>query len=132
MTGSYLAKLTATPTEPKGPPISVGVGCAKAETGAEARSGAIFGFSSFKVGNCSDLIIWPTKPEVLRMDNVDSKNVTFVNSTLIYNGGKLKLDNVRFINCTFQVSDAFASNQNVIKLLSAALSGQRINLELTD
>ena len=64
-------------------------------------------------------------------DNVDSKNVTFVNCALIYNGGKLKLENVRFVNCTFQVSDAYANNENVLKLLSAALSGQPINLELT-
>ena len=64
------------------------------------------------------------------LDTIDSKNATFVNFALIYNGGKLRLENVRFINCTFGVSDS--TNLNVLKLLSAALSGQPINLELSD
>jgi hypothetical protein len=127
-----LTALTATPADPKAPTITVGVACAQFRNGAEARVSAILGFGSgFNLGNCSDLVIWPTKPEVLHLDSVDGKNVTFVNSTLVYNGGKLKLENVRFINCTFQVSDAYARNQNVLRLLSAALSGQPINLELT-
>lgn len=127
----HINTLTATPTDPKGPPISIDVGCAKATNGAEAKSGAIFGFAGFTVGNCSDLVICPTKPGVLQLDSVDSKNVTFVNGTLIYNGGNLKLDNVRFVNCTFQIPVASARNQNVHKLLAAGLTGQPINLELT-
>lgn len=131
LTVTHITTLTGTPTDPKGPPIAVDVGCAKAINGAEARTGNIFGFAGFTVSNCADLVISPAKPEVLHLDNVDSRNVTFVNCALIYNGGKLKLENVRFVNCTFQVSDAYANNENVLKLLSAALSGQPINLELT-
>lgn len=131
MTSFHINTLTATPTDPKGPPITIDVGCAKATNGAEAKSGAIFGFAGFTVGNCSDLVISPTKPEVLQLDSVDSKNVTFVNGTLIYNGGNLKLDNVRFVNCTFQIPVAYARNQNVHKLLEAGLTGQPINLDLT-
>jgi hypothetical protein len=123
--------VTGTPTDPKGPPIAYGTGCATPPiAGADADSGNIFGFAVIRVENCADLVIWPTKPEVLRLDNLNSKNVTFVNMVLEYNGGRLKLENVRFINCTFQVSDAYTNNPNVLKLLAAALSGQRINLEL--
>jgi hypothetical protein len=130
LTVTHIDTLTATPTDPAGPPVTVNVGCAEARNGSEGRSGAIFVFSGFTVGNCSDVVISPTKPEVLHLDNVDSKNVTFVNSTLIYNGGKLKLENVRFVNCTFRVSAEYSNDQNVLQLLRAALSGERINLEL--
>ena len=129
---THIETLTAAPTDPKGPPISVEVGCAKAMDGAEGRSGAIFGFAGFTVRNCADVVISPAKPEILHLDNVDSKNVTFANSTLIYNGGTLKLENVRFINCTFQISEAYANNQNVLKLLTTALNGQSITLEVSD
>jgi hypothetical protein len=127
---NHITTLLGTPTDPKGPPISIDVGRANVANGAEARSGNVFGFGSFTIGNCADLVLSPTKPEVLRLDTIDSKNATFVNFALIYNGGKLRLENVRFINCTFGVSDS--TNLNVLKLLSAALSGQPINLELSD
>ena len=91
----------------------------------------IFGFAGFNVDNCSDVVVWPAKPALLPLDNVDGKNATFVNCTLRYLGGKLTLENVRFINCTFQVAVAYGRNQNVVQLLSAALTAQSITLELT-
>jgi hypothetical protein len=37
------------------------------------------------------------------LDGVEWKDVTFVNSRIRYRGGDLKLDNVHFVNCTFEV-----------------------------
>lgn len=126
-----ITTLTATPTEPKGPPISLTLGCAERRTGGEARLLGIFGFSGFNLANCSDVVVWPAKPAILQLDKVDGKNATFVNCALVYNGGKLTLDNVRFVNCAFQISAAYGRNQNVLQLLTAALTGQPIHLELT-
>jgi hypothetical protein len=77
------------------------------------------------------LVIWPLNAEVIRLDNLDGKNVTFANTTLTYDGGKLRLENARFINCKFQVSDAYAKNGNILQFLNAALTGQPINIELS-
>jgi len=126
-----ITTLNATPTEPKGPPISLAIGCAEGRSGGKAQLHGIFGFGGFDLGNCSDVVVWPAKPVILHLDNVEGKNATFVNCTLTYNGGKLTLENVRFVNCIFQMSDAYARNQNVLQLLTAALTGQPIHLELT-
>jgi hypothetical protein len=127
-----MTTLNATPTEPKGPPISLTIGCAEGRTGGKARLQGIFGFGGFDVGNCQDVVVWPAKPIVLHLDNVDGKNATFVNCTLTYNGGKLTLENVRFVNCIFQMSDTYARNHNVLQLLTAALTGQPIHLALAN
>ena len=126
-----ITTLNATLTEPKGPPISLAIGCAEGRSGGKAQLHGIFGFGGFDLGNCSDVVVWPAKPVILHLDNVEGKNATFVNCTLTYNGGKLTLENVRFVNCIFQMSDAYARNQNVLQLLTAALTGQPIHLELT-
>lgn len=39
-----------------------------------------------------------------RLDGTSFKNVTFVNCRILYDDGWLNLENVRFINCTFDVS----------------------------
>lgn len=126
-----ITTLNATPTEPKGPPISLAIGCAEGRSGGKAQLHGIFGFGGFDLGNCSDVVVWPAKPVILHLDNLEGKNATFVNCTLTYNGGKLTLENVRFVNCIFQMPDTYARNQNVLQLLTAALTGQPIHLELT-
>ena len=118
---TYLTTLTATPTEPKGPPISVGVGCAKPRSGAEARSGAIFGFGGFSVGNCADLVIWPTKPEVLHLDNVDSKNVTFSNYALVQTATGGRLPEMRG-------TDGFTCEAERVETLNGTCRSQRESL----
>jgi hypothetical protein len=40
------------------------------------------------------------------LDGVEWKDVTFVNSRIRYRGGDLKLDNVRFVHCTFEVPES--------------------------
>lgn len=37
------------------------------------------------------------------LDGIEWKNVAFVNSRIRYRGGELRLDNVHFVNCTFEV-----------------------------
>lgn len=37
------------------------------------------------------------------LDGIEWKDVTFVNSRIRYRGGDLKLDNVHFVHCTFEV-----------------------------
>jgi hypothetical protein len=39
------------------------------------------------------------------LDGVEWKDVVFVNSRVRYRGGDLKLDNVRFVHCTFEVPE---------------------------
>jgi hypothetical protein len=41
---------------------------------------------------------------VLNLDNTYARKVIFINSRIIYNGGPIKLDDVYFINCTFEMS----------------------------
>jgi hypothetical protein len=36
------------------------------------------------------------------LDGITWKNVTFVNTHISYDGGDLHLENVRFVNCTFE------------------------------
>jgi hypothetical protein len=126
-----ITTLNTTPADPKEPPISLSIGCAEGRSGGKAQLQGIFGFGGFDLGNCPDVVVWPAKPVVLHLDNVDGKNATFVNCTLTYNGGKLTLENVRFVNCIFQISDAYAGNHNVLKLLTTVLTGEPIHLELT-
>lgn len=45
------------------------------------------------------------------LDGVEWKDVVFVNSTIRYRGGDLKLENVRFVNCTFQVPESNRGSQ---------------------
>ena len=40
------------------------------------------------------------------LDGVEWKDVVFVNSRVRYRGGDLKLDNVRFVHCTFEVPES--------------------------
>jgi len=40
------------------------------------------------------------------LDGVEWKDVTFVNSRVRYRGGDLKLDNVHFVHCTFEVPES--------------------------
>jgi hypothetical protein len=37
------------------------------------------------------------------LDGVEWKDVTFVNSRIRYHGGDLKMENVHFVHCTFEV-----------------------------
>jgi hypothetical protein len=37
------------------------------------------------------------------LDGIEWRNVTFVNSRIRYHGGDLRLENVHFVNCTFEV-----------------------------
>jgi hypothetical protein len=39
------------------------------------------------------------------LDGISWKNVLFVNSRILYRGGPLMLNNVTFINCTFEVEN---------------------------
>jgi hypothetical protein len=38
------------------------------------------------------------------LDDMHLKNVVIRNAFVVYNGGKLELENVYFINCTFQIA----------------------------
>jgi len=40
------------------------------------------------------------------LDGVEWKDVTFVNARVRYHGGDLKLDNVHFVHCTFEVPES--------------------------
>jgi hypothetical protein len=58
-----------------------------------------------------------TAPEGTVLDGFFLDNVTFENATIVYKGGSLRLQNVRFIHCRFVVSD---SPQGRLFLLAAA------------
>jgi hypothetical protein len=45
------------------------------------------------------------------LDGVQWKDVVFVNSRVRYHGGDLKLDNVHFVHCTFEVPESSRGTQ---------------------
>lgn len=130
----YLTTLTATPDH--GAPYRVNIGCVEGKSGGEARLNGVADFGGdfgwgLTLGNCSDMAFWPQEPVTLSLDNVVANGITFVNCTFVYKGGKLLLDNARFVNCTFEISAAYAKNRNVLAFLQNALAGQSINLQLS-
>jgi len=48
------------------------------------------------------LIISSAPGTSIYLDYFRFKNVVFINSSIQYDGGDLVMDNVRFVNCTFQ------------------------------
>lgn len=59
------------------------------------------------------------------LDGIEWKNVTFVNVHIVYAGGPLMLENVRFVNCTFEVPH----NQQGIDVVDyAALSASSLTI----
>jgi len=128
----HIVPLTVTPTEPRGPTFHVNVGCELGayKEGAEAHLYGIFSFAGPRMTDCVDLVLWPVDKVVVPLDNVDGKNATLVNCALTYSGGNLKLENVRFANCVFQISAAHARDKNVLQFLRAAMTGEPISLDL--
>jgi hypothetical protein len=132
---NFLTTLTFTPEHRA--PYKMNVGCVEGRTGGgKAHLGVIGSGDNFggtlNLENCSDIVAWPEEePKLLLLDSVDAENATYVNCPLSYEGGRLSVKNVRFVNCTFQISAAYAKNRNVLLFLTAALTGQPITLELT-
>ena len=59
------------------------------------------------------------------LDGIEWKNVTFVNVHIVYAGGPLMLENVRFVNCTFEIPH----NQHGIEVVDyAALSATSLTI----
>lgn len=59
------------------------------------------------------------------LDGVEWKDVTFVNSRIRYHGGDLKLDNVHFVHCTFEVPE---SDRGAQLAGYATLEGSPLNI----
>jgi hypothetical protein len=120
-----------------GVPYMLNVGCTQGREGGKAHL-SVFGSgdsgfgSNMALGNCSDFVVWPEgEPKVLLLDNIDGENATYLKCILSYGGGRLKIKNVRFVDCTFQISSAYASNRNVLQFLTEAMTGLPISLDLT-
>ena len=61
-----------------------------------------------------------------RLDNVRWHNIAFVNMRIRYLGGDLDLQNVLFINCTFEIKAAAQKSVRTQKLLNYAALDQRV------
>ena len=57
--------------------------------------------------------------DVVRLDEMEIKNVIFRNVHIVYWGGQLQMDNVYFLNCTFEIYQKQRSENLVAKLLSS-------------
>lgn len=63
----------------------------------------------------------------IALDNSDIRNLTFLNANFLYTGKPLKLENVEFVNCRFNVRD---SSIEEMHFLSAVLSQSMVTLAL--
>lgn len=64
----------------------------------------------------------------LRLDNVRWHNVAFVNMRIRYYGGDLDLQNVLFVNCTFEITPAPKNSPRAQQLVDyAALQGSKLS-----
>jgi hypothetical protein len=60
------------------------------------------------------------------LDGIHWKNVTFVGARIKYQGGDIDLENVRFVNCTFDVIPAGSRSQQFIDY--AALANEKLRI----
>lgn len=59
------------------------------------------------------------------LDGIIWKNITFVNTHIIYAGGEVTLENVQFINCTFE-SPATKQGSQIVEYAALAESSLRV------
>lgn len=76
----------------------------------------------------------PTGPATLfvlgggiTLDNLHLKNVTLVNTHIVYSGGAVQLENVQFLNCTFELT----STNNTRQLAEHILTYPSISLSVS-
>lgn len=55
---------------------------------------------------------------VVSLDGLDIRNVVFLNAEIVYNGGRVRLEAVRFVNCKFTFSRSPASETMLVALAS--------------
>jgi hypothetical protein len=56
------------------------------------------------------------------LDNLVAKKVVFVNSHIIYRGGAVVLDNVYFLNCTFEIEKKTQGQELAARILSGPVT----------
>ena len=73
------------------------------------------------------LLIDGTPKTVVNLDNLHLKNVIFRNTTIRYTGAPLRLENVSFVNCTFDVQ----YTPNAIALADSLLKNSAVEFSAT-
>jgi hypothetical protein len=80
-----------------------------------------FAKTDFKVSHFN---FWATRGASQTLDGIHWHDITFVGVHIIYRGGDLDLQNVRFVNCTFEVPTRTPQNSRVERFIDYAALGE--------